>query len=46
MRSVRDKVERVRKAMSEAIDREGLKDTVRQAVEMGKQAYRDSQDAV
>lgn len=45
VRSVRDKVERVKKSASDAIDRVGLKDTVSEAVAAGKQAYLDAQDA-
>lgn len=44
MRSVKDKVERVKKTANNVIDRTGLKDTVDQAVEVGKQAYRDAQE--
>lgn len=44
MRSVRDKVERVKKTANDVIDRAGLKDTVSEAVEMGKRAYRETQE--
>jgi len=44
MQSAREKVERVKKVAGNIIDRTGLKDKVNEAVEAGKEAYRDAQD--
>jgi gas vesicle protein len=46
MRTLRDKVDQVKKTASDVIAKTGgLKDTVNEAVEVGKRAYRDVQDA-